>query len=83
MYETGDCVICRRGGVWRVCAIEGDNIKIAECETGAVDVLPIGGEEIVRKISSKETVRNCSKITCIFLIKFYNSCIKYYEVQEL
>jgi CarD family transcriptional regulator len=74
MYETGDYVICRRGGVWRVIAIENDNISLAEREIGTVIVLSRNDEEIVRKISSKETVMEAiERIPFIRSIKAANA----------
>jgi CarD family transcriptional regulator len=55
MYKAGDYVICRSGGVWRV-AVEGDQLRLIEHESGAVHVLPKDSVEIVRKIASKETI---------------------------
>ena len=56
MYENGDYVICRSGGVWRVTETGGDKIRIERHESGAVNILPETDGEIVRKISSKETI---------------------------
>ncbi|MDR1621701.1 MAG: CarD family transcriptional regulator [Synergistaceae bacterium] len=56
MYETGDYVICRNGGVWRVSGINADKICLVEHERGTVNLLPANDDELVRKIVSKETI---------------------------
>jgi CarD family transcriptional regulator len=56
MYETGDYVICKNGGVWCVSGIEADKIRLVEHEKGAVIPLSANDEEIVRRIVSKETI---------------------------
>jgi CarD family transcriptional regulator len=56
MYEIGEYVICRSGGVWRVTEIDGDSIRLLEHESGIMKVLTAGSGEIVRKIVSKETM---------------------------
>jgi CarD family transcriptional regulator len=56
MFETGDYVICRSGGVWRVSALDGDQVRLIEHGSGTANILPNGNEEIVRKIASKETI---------------------------
>jgi CarD family transcriptional regulator len=57
MYETCDYVICRKGGVWRISGIENDHISLFEHEIGTVNVVTKDDNDIVRKISSIETVQ--------------------------
>jgi CarD family transcriptional regulator len=54
MYEIGDYVICRSGGVWRVTKIEGAACELTEHERGGVKVVTGDSEEIVRRIIAKE-----------------------------
>ncbi|MDR0651811.1 MAG: hypothetical protein LBG12_00750 [Synergistaceae bacterium] len=56
MYEPGDHVICRSGGVWRVSKKEYDKIHLIEHESGVEKKLPADSTEIVRKIALKETI---------------------------
>jgi CarD family transcriptional regulator len=56
MYEQGQYVICKSGGVWRVDAIDNKEIRLTEHETGRVKTVPVGGDEIVRGIASKEAI---------------------------
>lgn len=56
MYETGDYVICRNGGVWRVSSIDADKICLVEHERGIVSLLSANDETLVRKIVSKEAI---------------------------
>jgi hypothetical protein len=61
MYEPGDHVICRSGGVWRVSEREYDKIHLIEHESRvekAEKKLPAGSTEIVRKIALKEGNRS-------------------------
>lgn len=57
MYEKGDYVICRSGGVWRVIACDGGMLSLQEHEHGATREMPAGSEEIVRKITTKEKIQ--------------------------
>jgi CarD family transcriptional regulator len=56
MYEIGQHVICKSGGVWRVDAIDNREIRLTEHEAGNVKTVPVGGDEIVRGIASKEAI---------------------------
>jgi CarD family transcriptional regulator len=56
MYESGQYVLCRSGGVWRVDTVKTDEIHLTEHETGSVKIIPANGDEIVRGISSKEII---------------------------
>jgi CarD family transcriptional regulator len=56
MYEPGQYVICKSGGVWRVDSIDDKEIRLTEHETENVKSVPIGGDEIVREIASKDAI---------------------------
>jgi CarD family transcriptional regulator len=56
MYESGQYVICRSGGVWRVDTVGNNEIHLTEHETGSVKIVPANSDEIVREISSKEII---------------------------
>jgi CarD family transcriptional regulator len=56
MYENGDYVICRSGGVWRVAGTDGDTVRLVSHGSGAITLETGGDDEIVRKIASKETI---------------------------
>ncbi|MDR0924274.1 MAG: hypothetical protein LBN31_07985 [Hungatella sp.] len=54
MYETGDYVICRNGGVWRVEEHNGGQIHLMEHGSKAVKTISKDCDEIVRRIITKE-----------------------------
>ena len=56
MYEQGQYVICKSGGVWRVDAVGDKEIRLTEHETENVKSVPVVGDEIVRGIASKATI---------------------------
>jgi CarD family transcriptional regulator len=64
VYETGDYVICRNGGVWKIIGVRMDAQAAgpAEYVLSAHEAhekemtVPEGGDEIVRKIADKETI---------------------------
>jgi CarD family transcriptional regulator len=56
MIEVGDYVICKSGGVWSIAGISNGKIHLVGHESGAMKVLPVINEEIVRKIVPKETI---------------------------
>lgn len=56
MYITGDHVICRTGGVWRVTGVDGDEIRLARHENDARKTVTAGDGEIVRRIVTKEEI---------------------------
>jgi CarD family transcriptional regulator len=56
MYAIGDYVICLGGGVWRVDRLSGDKISLVKHGGEETKIVPVGGNEIIRKIASKEAV---------------------------
>jgi len=62
MYEIGDYVINRRGGVWKITDTRCDTSTgmpveyslFAHGNSDNVITLPVGGDEIVRKIADKD-----------------------------
>jgi CarD family transcriptional regulator len=56
MYEAGDYVICRSGGVWKILGFEGDSIRIAKHEHDVEKTISRANGEIIRKIASKEAI---------------------------
>jgi CarD family transcriptional regulator len=63
MYETGDYVICRNGGVWKIIGIRADaqagqamySLSAYEARENEMTVQE-GGDEIVRKIADKDVI---------------------------
>ncbi len=56
MYEVGDYIICRNGGVWRISQTDSNGYTIVEHESGMIKTISADSDEIVRKIVSKETI---------------------------
>lgn len=56
MYEPGQHVICRDGGVWLITEQSGDRLHLVEHERGATRELPADGEDIVRSVASREKI---------------------------
>jgi CarD family transcriptional regulator len=86
MYEIGDYVICRSGGVWRVTSADGAASELTEHERGGVKAVTDGNEEIVRRIVSKEEILDLiSRIGFIRTITAPNDKIRndfYMEAME-
>jgi CarD family transcriptional regulator len=56
MYEVGDYVICRSGGIWCVEGADAGKIRLARYESEDMQELSADEIEIVRKIVSKEKI---------------------------
>ncbi|WP_461246824.1 hypothetical protein [Treponema sp. R6D11] len=56
MYQKGDCVICRSGGVWRVLDADSDSVRLIKHESDNKKAIVINCNEIVRKISTKDVI---------------------------
>ena len=57
MYETGDYVICKTGGVWNVTDADGQRLLLRRHGTDQEMELDADSEEIVRKMGTKEAVQ--------------------------
>lgn len=57
MFQTGDYVICRSGGVWRISAADGNAVHLCRHSNGTQRVIEEDSDEIVRRIASKEVVQ--------------------------
>lgn len=57
MFQAGDYVICRSGGVWRISAADGNAVHLCRRSNGTQRTIEKDSNEIVRKISSKETLQ--------------------------
>lgn len=56
MYEAGNYIVCRNGGIWRISQMDGNSCTLVEHESGIIKTISAGSDEIVRKIASKETI---------------------------
>ncbi len=56
MYQVGNYVVCKSGGIWKIEEISNGQCKLAEYGTSATADVPVGDDEIVRKIISKEAM---------------------------
>jgi CarD family transcriptional regulator len=52
-FITGDYVICRSGGVWKILGIEDESVRISLHEGPAEKTVPFDEDEIIRRISSE------------------------------
>lgn len=57
-YNTGDYVVCRSGGIWRVVCADADTVWLIahENRNGETKALSVNGDKIVRKIVSEEEI---------------------------
>lgn len=56
MYEIGDYVICKSGGVWKITNTRPDSLILVEHEKDAEKIITIGNNELIRKIVLKESM---------------------------
>lgn len=56
MYEKGEYIVCRSGGLWLVSQNDNSKLLLVKHECGTSKILPMDSEEIVRKIISKEAI---------------------------
>ena len=56
MYNPGDYVICRSGGVWLIEELCGNVCRLRRYDSGDVQSVYADSEEIVRPISSKADI---------------------------
>ena len=56
-YKTGDHVILRSGGVWRVAETDGVRLRLREHEGDAERDMAADDEDILRKVASEKILR--------------------------
>lgn len=77
MYDNGDYIICRSGGIWSVSKKDNGQLYLSEHGQDASKILPENSEEIIRKIVSKKDVLDIvSRIPYIRTIQAPNDRIR-------
>ncbi|MDR3263543.1 MAG: hypothetical protein LBT30_04465 [Clostridiales bacterium] len=56
MYNKGDYLILKNGGIWHVDSVEDDDVSLTEHGGGSVILLPQKSKDIVRTVVSKEAI---------------------------